>query len=74
MKLSILMPLKRDAVIAGADAKFDEEGYFINDRVSARNRLVTGEVDSNIVTHVDAATNQTIGANASLFHLLKKIA
>jgi DNA-directed RNA polymerase subunit beta len=63
---------EENAVIASADAKIDENGFFINERVSARNRLVTGEVDSNIVTHIDAATNQTIGSNASLIPFVEK--
>ncbi|HUC95402.1 MAG TPA: DNA-directed RNA polymerase subunit beta [Candidatus Saccharimonadia bacterium] len=61
-----------NAVIASADTKFDENGFFINVRVSARNKLVTGEVESNIVTHVDATTNQTIGSNASLIPFIEK--
>ena len=60
------------AVIASADAKFNSDNFFVDERVSARNRLVTGEVDSNIVTHVDAATNQTIGANATLIPFIEK--
>ena len=63
---------EENAVIASADAKFDEKGFFIDERVSARNRLVTGEVDSDIVTHIDAATNQTIGSNASLIPFVEK--
>jgi DNA-directed RNA polymerase subunit beta len=61
-----------NAVIASADAKVDKDGFFISDRVGARNRLVTGEVDANLVTHIDAATNQTIGANASLIPFIEK--
>jgi DNA-directed RNA polymerase subunit beta len=63
---------EENAVIASADAKFDENGFFVDERVSARNRLVTGEVDSDIVTHIDAATNQTIGSNASLIPFVEK--
>lgn len=63
---------EESAVIASADAKIDEDGYFISDRVSARNQLVTGEVDSNLVTHIDAAPNQTIGANATLIPFIEK--
>ena len=63
---------EENAVIASADVKFDEDGFFIDERVSARNRLVTGEVDSDIVTHIDAATNQTIGSNASLIPFVEK--
>jgi DNA-directed RNA polymerase subunit beta len=63
---------EENAVIASADANFDEKGFFVDERVSARNRLVTGEVDSDIVTHIDAATNQTIGSNASLIPFVEK--
>ncbi|HUC78810.1 MAG TPA: DNA-directed RNA polymerase subunit beta [Candidatus Saccharimonadales bacterium] len=63
---------EENAVIASADAKFDDNGFFVEERVSARNRLVTGEVDSSIVTHIDAATNQTIGSNASLIPFVEK--
>ena len=44
----------------------------VSSRVSARNRLVTGEVDVMIVTHIDAATNQTIGSNATLIPFIEK--
>jgi DNA-directed RNA polymerase subunit beta len=63
---------EENAVIASADTQVDDEGHIIEDRVSARNRLVTGEVDANIVTHLDAATNQTIGANATLIPFIEK--
>ncbi|HUD06912.1 MAG TPA: DNA-directed RNA polymerase subunit beta [Candidatus Saccharimonadales bacterium] len=63
---------EENAVIASADSALDEEGYFVDERVSARNRLVTGEVDSNQVTHLDATPNQTIGANATLIPFIEK--
>lgn len=63
---------EENAVIASADAEVDKDGYFKAERVSARNRLVTGEVDADQVTHIDAATNQTIGANATLIPFIEK--
>ncbi len=60
------------AVIANAGEKIDSDGYFVNERVSARNHLVTGEVDANQVTHIDAAPNQTIGANATLIPFIER--
>src|ERR1019366_1406602 len=63
---------EESAVIASADSKVGSDGYFSADRVSVRNRLVTGEVDSNMVTHIDAAPNQTIGANATLIPFIEK--
>lgn len=60
------------AVIAGAGSEVDDDGYFVNDRVSARARLVAGEVDSNEVTHMDAASKQIIGSSASLVPYIEK--
>lgn len=60
------------AVIAGAGSEVDDNGYFINDRVSARARLVAGEVDANEVTHMDAASKQIIGSSAALVPYIEK--
>ena len=43
MKLFTLMrPKKKSLLLLVPDTKFDEDGYFVNDRVSARNRLNYG--------------------------------
>lgn len=60
------------AVIAGAGIETDENGYFTHERVSARINLKSGEVDSNDVTHVDAAQNQIIGSSAGLIPFIEK--
>ncbi|HEX8182340.1 MAG TPA: DNA-directed RNA polymerase subunit beta [Candidatus Saccharimonadales bacterium] len=60
------------AVIAGAGSELDENGYFIDERVSARNRLKSSEVDSNDVTYMDAARNQIIGSSAGLIPFIEK--
>src|SRR3989338_5169575 len=60
------------AVIAGAGEETDANGYFANERVSARNRLVSGEVDANEVTHVDASRRQIIGSSAALIPFIEK--
>ena len=60
------------AVIAGFGNEIDENGYFVEDRVSARNRLVAGEVDADSVTHVDAASKQIIGSSAALVPFIEK--
>lgn len=60
------------AVIAGSGNEIDENGYFAKDRVSARAHLVAGEVDSNDVTHVDAASKQIIGSSAALVPYIEK--
>ncbi len=60
------------AVIAGAGNEIDENGYFVELRVSARTRLNPGEVDSNDVTHMDASRSQTIGSSAGLVPFVEK--
>ncbi len=63
---------EESTVIAGAGEEFDENGYFINERVSARTRLQSGEVDANDVTHMDASRSQIIGSSAGLIPFLEK--
>lgn len=60
------------AVITGADEPYDKNGYFENDRVSARAHLVSGEVDANDVTHMDASRKQIIGSSAALIPFIEK--
>ncbi|HEY1835676.1 MAG TPA: DNA-directed RNA polymerase subunit beta [Candidatus Saccharimonadales bacterium] len=60
------------AIIAGAGSKIDESGYFAEERVSARRNLQSGEVDSDEVTHMDAARNQIIGSSAGLIPFVEK--
>ena len=63
---------EESAVIAGAGLATDENGYFVDERVSARINLKSGEADSNDVTHVDAARNQIIGSSAGLIPFIEK--
>ncbi len=58
--------------IAGAGSEVDADGYFIDKRVSARNRLLPGEVDADDVTHTDAALKQIVGSSASLIPFIEK--
>ncbi len=60
------------AVVAGAGSNLDKDGYFIDERVSVRNRLKSSEVDSNEVTYMDAARNQIIGSSAGLIPFIEK--
>lgn len=60
------------ATIAGAGNDIDDNGYFVNDRVSVRRHLVAGEVDSNDVTHMDAALKQIVGSSAALIPFIEK--
>lgn len=63
---------EEQAVIASANEAFDDKGYFKAERVSARNRLVSGEVDANDVTHMDASRRQIIGSSAALIPFIEK--
>ena len=60
------------AVIAGAGVKLDKEGRFLDERVSARINLKSGEADSSDVTYIDAAQNQIIGSSAGLIPFIEK--
>ena len=60
------------AVIAGAGNDIDDKGYFVDERVSARNRMVAGEVDTHEITHMDAALKQIVGTSAALVPFIEK--
>lgn len=60
------------AVVAGGGNEIDENGYFTSDRVSARTRLKSGEVDANDVNFMDASRNQIIGSSAGLIPFIEK--
>lgn len=60
------------AVIASAAEAYDDNGYFANERVSARIRLKSGETDANDVTHMDASLRQIIGTSAGLIPFIEK--
>jgi DNA-directed RNA polymerase subunit beta len=63
---------EESAIIAGGGSQIDENGYFVEERVSARSHLQPGEVDSDDVTHMDAARNQIIGSSAGLIPFIEK--
>lgn len=63
---------EESAVIAGAGNEIDDNGYFIDERVSARSNLNSGEVDANEVNYMDAARNQIIGSSAGLIPFIEK--
>lgn len=63
---------ERNAVIAGAGAVIDEKGQFVDEFVSARNRLSPGEVEADSITHMDAGFTQVVGAPASLIPFVEK--
>ena len=63
---------EESAVIASAGEKTDDNGYFVAERVSARARLISGEVDADDVTHMDGALSQIIGSSAGLIPFVEK--
>ncbi|MEX2006971.1 MAG: DNA-directed RNA polymerase subunit beta [Candidatus Saccharimonadales bacterium] len=63
---------EEQAVVAGAGNEIDDNGYFIEPRVSARHHLEPGEVDANEVTHMDSSRAQTIGSSAGLIPFVEK--
>jgi len=60
------------SVIASAGSETDENGYFVDERVSARRNLDSSEVDTGDVTHMDAARRQVIGSSAGLIPFIEK--
>ena len=60
------------AVIASATEDIDGDGYFVDERVSVRKYLASGEVDANEVTHMDASRRQIIGSSAALIPFIEK--
>ena len=63
---------EESAVIAGAGNELDAEGHFVDERVAVRRNLVSGESDSNDVTHIDASQRQIIGSSAGLIPFVEK--
>lgn len=63
---------EESAVIAGSGNAVDDDGYFVEERVSARTQLATSELDANAITHVDASKNQIIGSSAGLIPFIEK--
>ncbi len=63
---------EEQAVIAGAGVALDKNGKIVDERVSARIHLASGEADRDDVTHIDAAQNQIIGSSAGLIPFIEK--
>ena len=63
---------EQSSVIAGGGTELDANGYFVEERVSARTRLKSGEYDADDVTHMDASRNQIIGSSAGLIPFIEK--
>ncbi|HLB66154.1 MAG TPA: DNA-directed RNA polymerase subunit beta [Candidatus Saccharimonadales bacterium] len=63
---------EEQAVIATAGEEIKADGYFVNERVSARKRLQSGEIDANEATHIDASKRLIIGSSAALIPFIEK--
>ncbi len=63
---------EEQSTIAGAGNEVGKDGYFVNERVSARIRLEPGEVDANEVGYIDSSLSQTIGSSAGLIPFIEK--
>jgi DNA-directed RNA polymerase subunit beta len=63
---------EEQAVIAGAGVNLDKDGRILDERVSARINLKSGEADRDDVTYIDAAQNQIIGSSAGLIPFIEK--
>ncbi|MBC7746550.1 DNA-directed RNA polymerase subunit beta [Pedobacter sp.] len=59
-------------IIAESGNELNDDGSFVSERVSARNKLTPEEVDSHEVTFIDAARKQIIGSTASLVPFVEK--
>ena len=59
-------------VIADAGAALNEDGSFVDERVSARDNLDAAQVDASDVTYMDAAHKQILGSTASLVPFIEK--
>jgi len=59
-------------VIADAGAELNEDGSFVDERVSARDNLNPAQVDATEVTFMDAAHKQILGSTASLVPFIEK--
>ncbi len=63
---------EEQSVIASAGEETDADGFFVNERVSARSHLSSSEVDADDVTHMDASRKQIIGSSAGLIPFIEK--
>ncbi len=59
-------------IVAGSDNEIDDNGYFVEERVSARRYLQSSEVDANEVAYIDAERRQVIGSSAGLIPFVEK--
>jgi DNA-directed RNA polymerase, beta subunit len=63
---------EKNLVIADASAKLNEDGGFVDERVSARIRLMPGQTESTKVDYIDAAHKQILGVSAAMVPFVEK--
>lgn len=63
---------EQKSVIAGGGNEVNADGYFVSDRIGARQHLKSSEVDSNDASYMDASRNQIIGSSAGLIPFIEK--
>ncbi|MBP6041818.1 DNA-directed RNA polymerase subunit beta [Candidatus Saccharibacteria bacterium] len=61
-----------DAVIAGAGSDTDDDGHFVDERLSARVATVAEEIEADRATHLDASPQQIVGSSAGLIPFLER--
>lgn len=64
--------MEKDMVIADTSVKIGKNGEFLEERVSARVNGAPVQVESAMVTHVDAAHKEILGTAASLIPFVEK--
>ena len=61
-----------EMTIADASVKLDKDGKFVDTYVSARVHGTPAQVESSLVTHIDAAHKEILGVSASLIPFVEK--
>ncbi|PSO45343.1 DNA-directed RNA polymerase subunit beta [Candidatus Saccharibacteria bacterium SW_7_54_9] len=61
-----------NTVIADASNALDENGYFVEDRVSVRRGGRPGEEETDHITHMDISPQQAIGVTAGLIPFIEQ--
>jgi DNA-directed RNA polymerase subunit beta len=63
---------EKTMIIADASAKLDKDGRFLEEWVSARENLTPTQVESKLVTHIDAAYKEILGTSAAMIPFIEK--
>ena len=63
---------ENNMIIADTSVRLGKNGEFLDERVSARMRGVPVQVESKMITHIDAAHKEILGTAASLIPFVEK--